>query len=45
MAQSYYELRNKKKFDEWAKLTKKYAKEGSKYSQFVDQFKQHWNKK
>ncbi|TPN86345.1 tetratricopeptide repeat protein [Aquimarina algicola] len=45
MAQSYFELRNKEKFDEWAKLTKKYAKKGSRYAQFIDLFEQKWNEK
>jgi tetratricopeptide (TPR) repeat protein len=45
MAQSYFELRNKEKFDEWAKLTRKYAEKGSRYAQFIDLFEQNWNKK
>lgn len=45
MAQSYFELRNKEKFDEWAKLTRKYAEKDSRYSQFIEHFEQNWNKK
>lgn len=45
MAQSYFELRNKEKFNEWAKLTRKYAEKGSRYAQFIDHFEQNWNKK
>jgi tetratricopeptide (TPR) repeat protein len=31
MAQSYFQSNNKSKFDEWAKITKKYAEKGSDY--------------
>lgn len=44
MAQSFFQLRNKEKFDEWAKLTRKYAEKGSRYAQFIDYFEQNWNK-
>ena len=44
MAQSYFELRNKEKFDEWAKLTRKYAEKDSRYTKFIDHFEQNWNK-
>ena len=45
MTQSYFELRNKEKFDEWAKLTRKYAKKGSKHTQFIDHYEENWDKK
>ncbi|AXG68487.1 tetratricopeptide repeat protein [Kordia sp. SMS9] len=45
MAQTYFELRNRKKFDEWAKLTRKFAKEGSRYAKFIDYFESKWNEK
>jgi len=45
MTQSYFELRNKEKFDEWAKLTRKYAEKGSKYTQFIDHYEENWDKK
>lgn len=45
MAQSYFELRNKEKFDEWAKLTRKYAEKGARYDQFIDHFEENWDKK
>ncbi len=43
MAQAYFELRNREKFDEWAKLTRKYAEKGSRYAQFIDLFETKWN--
>jgi len=45
MAQAYFELRNKKKFDEWALITRKYSGKGSRYSQFIDLFEQNWKEK
>ncbi|WP_298513554.1 tetratricopeptide repeat protein [uncultured Kordia sp.] len=45
MAQTYFQLRNRTKFDEWAKLTRKYAKEGSRYAQFIDYFESKWDEK
>ncbi|RRO16547.1 tetratricopeptide repeat protein [Flavobacteriaceae bacterium 14752] len=45
MAQAYFKLKNKKKFDEWAELTRKYAKENSQYVQYIDHFELNWNKK
>lgn len=44
MAQSYFILRNKEKFEEWAELTRKFADKNSKYAQFIDQFEQNWDK-
>ncbi|APX99924.1 tetratricopeptide repeat protein [Lacinutrix venerupis] len=44
MSQAYFKLKNKKKFDEWAKLTRSYAKENSKYAQYIDYFEQNWDK-
>lgn len=45
MAQAYFKLKNKKKFDEWAELTKKYSTKDKRYLQYIEQFKQNWNKK
>lgn len=45
MAQSYFELRNKEKFDEWAKLTRKFAKKGSRYANIIDLFEKKWDEK
>ncbi|MFK7747832.1 MAG: tetratricopeptide repeat protein [Kordia sp.] len=45
MAQTYFELRNRKKFDEWAKLTRKFAKKGARYAKFIDYFESNWDKK
>lgn len=45
MAQTYFQLKNKKKFNEWAKLTRKYAKPDSQYAQYIDMFEKQWDKK
>ena len=44
MAQAYFRLKNREKFDEWAELTRKYAKENSQYVQYINHFEQNWNK-
>lgn len=44
MAQAYFNLKNKTKFDEWAKLTRKYAEKDSRYVQYIDYFEQNWDK-
>lgn len=36
MAQSYYLNGNRKKFDEWARITKKYTEKDSNFNQFLD---------
>lgn len=45
MAQTYFHLKNRKKFDEWAKLTKKYSKKNSQYSKYIDMFEKEWDNK
>ncbi|EDP98504.1 tetratricopeptide repeat protein [Kordia algicida OT-1] len=45
MAQTYFQLRNREKFDIWAKLTREFAEEGSRYAQFIDIFESNWDKK
>ena len=45
MAQTYFKLKNKKKFDEWAELTRKYSTKNKKYLQYIEQFEESWNKK
>jgi len=42
MAQGYYQIKNRKKFDEWAKTTRKYAKPNSQYVQYIDLFEKEW---
>lgn len=42
MAQAYFLLQNREKFDEWAKITRKYAEKGSRYDQFIDVFEEKW---
>jgi tetratricopeptide (TPR) repeat protein len=45
MAQAYFELRNREKFDKWAKLTRKFAESGSEYSKYIDQYEKQWKDK
>lgn len=44
MAQAYFKLKNKKRFDEWAELTRKYSTKDKRYLEYIDQFEQNWNK-
>lgn len=43
MAQAYFKLKNREKFDEWAQITRQYAEKGSRYTQFIDLFEQKWD--
>jgi tetratricopeptide (TPR) repeat protein len=43
MAQGYFKVKNRKKFDEWAKLTRQYAKPNSQYTQYIDLFEKEWD--
>jgi len=45
MALTYFELKDKKNFEKWAKTTKKYAKENDKFSQYIDYLKSNWQEK
>jgi len=45
MAQSYAQLKDEKKFKEWAKLTKKYSEKGSRFEQYVDAWAKEFEKK
>jgi tetratricopeptide (TPR) repeat protein len=45
MAQGYFLIKNKAKFDEWAKITRNYAEKGSQYAQYIDFFEKEWNSK
>jgi tetratricopeptide (TPR) repeat protein len=45
MAQAYFQIRDRKRFNEWAGITRKYAEKGSRYAQFIDAFEQKWNEK
>jgi tetratricopeptide (TPR) repeat protein len=45
MAQAYFKLKNKKKFNEWAELTKKYSTKDKRYLQYIEQFEKNWNEK
>jgi len=44
MAQAYYKLKNREKFDEWAKITRKYAEKGSQYEKYISYFESNWEK-
>ncbi|MGB1314191.1 MAG: tetratricopeptide repeat protein [Bizionia paragorgiae] len=44
MAQAYFKLKNKQKFDEWAQLTRLYAKKESRYVEYISLFEQNWDK-
>lgn len=43
MAQGYFHTKNRKKFDEWAKITRQYAKPNSQYAQYIDLFEKEWD--
>ena len=43
MAHTYFKLQNIKKFDEWAKLTRKYSEENSTYTQYINLFEKEWS--
>ena len=45
MAQSYFQTKNKKKFEEWAKITKQYSEKGSQFDQYVDYWSKNWTEK
>ena len=43
MAQSYFNLKDKNKFKEWAKLTRKYSDKGSRFEQFIETWEEKLN--
>lgn len=43
MAQTYFKLRNRGKFSEWAQLTKKYAAKDSSFLQFIEYYQNNWD--
>ena len=45
MAQGYFLIKNKAKFDEWAKITRKYAEKDSQYARYIDLFEKEWDNK
>lgn len=45
MTHTYFELKNRIKFDEWAKLTREYSKPDSQFSKYIDMFENDWDKK
>ncbi|MDR0983342.1 MAG: hypothetical protein LBM07_08920 [Culturomica sp.] len=44
MAQSYFKVKNKPKFEEWANITKEYADKDSEYYAYINYFEQNWDK-
>jgi len=44
MAYSYFRIKNKPKFEEWAKLTRKYADEDSQLYHNINLFEKSWDK-
>lgn len=45
MTYSFFEMKNRAKFDKWVKITKKYAAEGSKYMWYLELLEKKWKKK
>ena len=45
MAYGYFLAKNKPKFEEWVKLTRKYAEEGSRIYYNMDRLEEMWNEK
>lgn len=45
MAQGYFLVKNKGKFDEWAKITRTYAEKDSQYAQYINFFEKEWDSK
>lgn len=45
MAQGYFQIKNKEKFEEWAKITKEFADKGSTFDQYVDFWSNSWDEK
>ncbi len=43
MAQAYFKLKNRKKFDQWAKLTRKYAQKNADYVKYIQSFEKNWD--
>jgi len=44
MAQSYFQLKNKQKFEEWANITKQYTEKGSQFDQYIEYWRENWDK-
>jgi tetratricopeptide (TPR) repeat protein len=45
MTQSYFDLRNKTKFAEWAKIVKDNAESSSPFLKYIQYFEENWDKK
>ncbi|MDC3388908.1 hypothetical protein OAX11_05305 [Flavobacteriaceae bacterium] len=44
MTHAFFDLRNKEKFEEWSKLTRKYSKPESQIAKYIDKFENKWDK-
>ena len=42
MAQSYFNSKDKAKFNKWAKITKQYAEKGSQFDQYIEYWQKNW---
>lgn len=45
MSHTYFKLKNRKKFDEWAQITRKHAPKNSQFLLYINKFEEEWNKK
>lgn len=45
MAQSYFKLKDKQKFDEWARIVRQYSEKGSQFEQYLQTWEKSWDKK
>ncbi|WP_322550109.1 hypothetical protein [Flavobacterium psychraquaticum] len=45
MTQGYFTIKNKAKFDKWAKITRSYTEKDSQFNQYIDHFEKEWNSK
>jgi len=43
MAQSYFQIKNKQKFEEWVNITKKYIDKGSQFDQYIEYWIENWD--
>ncbi|MEP0264246.1 tetratricopeptide repeat protein [Dokdonia sp.] len=43
MANYYFLIKNRKKFEEWAKLTRKYSTTERGYNHYIDYFEKEWD--
>lgn len=44
MAQSYFQIKNKAKFEEWADIAKQYTEKGSQFDKYIEYWEKNWDK-